>query len=46
MPVSIGAAAFIIAIQALSNAPLGIFLKPKNVLNPSQSPFTKAKEGL
>lgn len=46
MPVSIGAAAFIIAIQALSNAPLGIFLKPKDASNPSQSPFTKAKEGL
>jgi rod shape-determining protein MreD len=31
MPVSIGAAVFIIAIQSLSNAPLGIFLRPKNI---------------
>ena len=31
MPVSIGAAVFVIAIQSLSNAPLGIFLRPKNI---------------
>jgi rod shape-determining protein MreD len=31
MPVSIGASVFIIAIQSLSNAPLGIFLRPKNI---------------
>lgn len=31
MPVSIGAAVFIIAIQSLSNAPLGIFFRPKNI---------------
>lgn len=31
MPVSIGAAVFIVAIQSLLNAPLGIFLKPKDV---------------
>ncbi|MBI5187895.1 MAG: hypothetical protein HZA07_02315 [Nitrospirae bacterium] len=30
MPVSIGAAAFIVAIQSLINAPLGIFIKPKD----------------
>ena len=31
MPVSIGASVFIIAIQSLSNAPFGIFLRPKNI---------------
>lgn len=31
MPVSIGAAVFIVVIQFLSNAPLGIFLRPKNI---------------
>lgn len=31
MPVSIGAAAFIVTIQSLVNAPLGILLKPKDV---------------
>jgi len=30
MPVSVEAAVFITAIQSLINAPLGIFLKPKN----------------
>ncbi|MFZ6017903.1 MAG: hypothetical protein ACOYU0_09990 [Nitrospirota bacterium] len=31
MPTNIGAAAFIVAIQSLINAPLGIFLRPKDV---------------
>ncbi len=31
MPVSIGAAIFIVAIQSLLNAPLGILLRPKDV---------------
>ena len=31
MPVSIGAAVLIIAIQILFNVPLGIFLRPKNI---------------
>ncbi|MEW6674512.1 MAG: hypothetical protein AB1348_00570 [Nitrospirota bacterium] len=31
MPVSIGAAVFIVTIQSMINAPLGIFLRPKNV---------------
>jgi rod shape-determining protein MreD len=30
MPVNFGAAAFVIFIQSLLNAPFGIFLKPKN----------------
>ena len=30
MPVDLGAAAFIVLIQSLLNAPFGIFLKPKN----------------
>lgn len=30
MPVDLGAAAFVILIQSLLNAPFGIFLKPKN----------------
>jgi rod shape-determining protein MreD len=30
MPVSIGAAVFIVVIQTLINAPLGIFVRPKN----------------
>jgi rod shape-determining protein MreD len=41
MPVSIGAAVFIVAMQSLLNAPLGILLRPKDALNPPQSPFTK-----
>jgi len=41
MPVSFGAAAFIITIQSLFNAPLGILLRPKDITNPPQSPFAK-----
>ncbi len=43
IPVSMGSAAFIIAIQSLLNAPLGIFLRPKSVSNPPQFPFSKGE---
>jgi len=43
IPVSTGSAAFIIAIQSLLNAPLGIFLKPKDASNPSQSQYCSAR---
>ncbi len=32
MPMKIGAALFVVLIQSLMNAPLGIFIKPKEVL--------------
>ncbi|MEW6416748.1 MAG: rod shape-determining protein MreD [Nitrospirota bacterium] len=41
IPSGIGAAFFAIVIQSVLNAPLGILFRPKDALNPPQSPFTK-----
>lgn len=43
LPVSISGAAFIIIVQLMINAPLGIFIRPKETSNPSQSPLTKGR---
>ena len=43
MPVSLGAAAFIIIIQLLFNAPLGILLRPKQQQIPLTPPLVKGE---